>query len=255
MKMRAERLRQIIESNLLLEAVDEQHAREVMMKFGRGMSQLGVPPESVDSLPLLGVGTHGSAFETPDGRVIKVTNDSKEAEAASALLGQFVPSIVNYYDVWEFGGTGLYGILQEKLVPLEAGEAKAFNDALVATGLPVWIRRAPGDWAKVKQLTRQHILSKVRKQFPDDHNSPEAQRFAHEINAQWNMLVQRYRVRNMFNTLDSLGIDFHDYHAGNLMKRPETGELVLIDLGISVIRVGAGGKMRSMNERRWRRVG
>jgi hypothetical protein len=255
MKMRADRLRLIIEGNLLLMegAVGGDYAREIMLRFPRGMEAIGIPSHSVESLPVVGTGTHGTAFETPDGRIIKVTNDSKEAQAAATLLGQFIPSIVNYYDVWEFGDTGLFGLLQEKLVPLEKPEAQAFNDALVATGLPVWIRRAPGDWDKVKELTKRHILNKVRKKFPDEHNSPAAQRFAHEANAQWNMLVTRYRVKDMFETLSGLDIDFHDYHAGNLMKRPGTGELVLIDLGISVIRTGAGGTMRSMTERRMRR--
>lgn len=251
MKMRADRLRHILEGNLLIleAAVGEEHAREIITRFSRGMSELGVPPENVGALPVLGIGTHGTAFEMPDGRVLKVTNDSKEAEAASMLLGQNVRNIVTFYDVWEFGETGLFGILQERVIPLEKGEAKAFNDALVATGLPVWIRRSPDDWDKVKEMTKDHIIRSIKKKFPDNHNSPEAQRFAHEVNAQWNMLIHKYGVRSMFETMNSVGIDFHDYHAGNLMKRPD-GTLVLIDLGISAIRGGAAAKMRSMMEAR-----
>lgn len=249
MKMRAGRFRQILREIVLSEgAVSEDYAREIMKRFSRGMSSMGITPTDVDSLVALGSGMHGTAFETPDGNVIKVTNDASEAQAAAALVGQSISSIVHYYDVWEFGDTGLYGLAQEKLVPLEKSEGQAFNDALISTGLPIWIRRAPNDWDKIKELTRDHIFRKIKKKYPENFNSPAAQQFTHEINAQWNELIHRFHVRDMFRTLTNLGIDFHDYHAGNLMKRPGTGELVLIDLGISVVHAGGAGKMKNMTE-------
>jgi len=245
MKIRMRHLRRLLMTEA---AVGADDAREVIKRFNKGMSALGVSPEGVDSMQVLGIGTHGTALEMPDGRVLKVTNDTKEAESAAMLMGQNFKNIVNFYDVWEFGDTGLFGILQEKVVPLEGGEAKAFNDALISTGLPLWIRKSPDNWDQVKVMTKQHIVRSVKKKFPDNHNSPEAQQFAHEINDKWSALINTYGIKNMFDTLNEIGIDFHDYHAGNLMKR-EDGTLVLIDLGISAIR-GGGAQMRSMSESR-----
>ena len=226
--------------------VDAEGAKELMKRFPKGLKRLGVDVSLVDSLPVLGTGTRGTAFDVGGGKVLKVTNDAQEAEAASMLVGKDVKNVVNFYAVMRFKDSPYFAVLQEKLKPLPAAQAKAFNDALVATGLPIWIKRANGSWDEAKKMTKQHILSTVKKKFPENLNSPQAQEYARSINAKWNDLVNRYGLQDIFNTLTELGIDFHDYHAGNMMMRDD-GTMVLIDLGMSKIRKG-GGNIEMMSQ-------
>jgi len=226
-------------------AVDAETAKELIKKYATGLKDIGINVDNVESFPVLGIGTHGTAFEVGPNRVLKITNDPQEAAVANALLNSELPNIVKFYDIWSFGKTGLFGILQEKLEPLPSAEAKTFNDALIATGLPVWIKNADGDWKKAHSLTKQYIKRSVAKKFADPA-STEAEEFEAELERQLYILSWKYGIEDMFDTLTSLGIDFHDYHAGNMMRRKD-GTLVLIDLGISKIK-DAGGPVRNLDE-------
>lgn len=225
--------------------VSDADAKQLLKRFPKGLTRLGLSPDKVDSLQVLGTGTRGTAFELGD-KVLKVTNDAQEAQAAAMLVGKDIKNVCRYFAVVKFGDTDNYGIVQEKLKPLPANSAKEFNDALVATGLPIWIKRANGSWDEAKRLTKEYILSQVKKKFSDNMNSPKAQEYARGINAKWNDLVHKFGLRDVFQTLTELGIDFHDYHAGNLMVRDD-GTLVLIDLGMSKIR-GGGGKIDTLTQ-------
>lgn len=249
MKISIRKFRSLIREVLLTEApVSADAAKELLRKFPKGLKKVGINVDDIDSFQQLGeTGTHGTAFKLPDGRVLKVTDDAKEAEAAASLIGKNLSNIVKFYAVWQFNDDNLYGVLQELLEPLSAEEGKELNSALVSTALPLWIKRANGSWDTVKQLTKQHILDSVKKKFKGNHNSPEAQAYAKSVNEAWNLLVTKYKIRDMFNTLTELGIDFHDYHAGNLMKRSD-GTLVLIDLGMSKIK--SPGKPQKFTESR-----
>ncbi len=234
MKLSAGTLRFLVREALLLEGdeIGPDAAKEALKKFPKGMHKLGI--QNVDALKPLGTGTKGTAFDAGN-KVLKVTPDAKEAQAAAVLVGKNVKNVVNFFGVYKLGDTGMFCIMQEKLQPISPEESNAFNKALVATGLPLWIKRANGSWDKVRELTKQHILASVKKKFPDNLNSPEAQQFVKQTNEHWSSLVKKYGLKELFETLTKLGIDFHDYHAGNMMKR-EDGTLVLIDLGMSNIR-------------------
>jgi len=226
-------------------AVDAESARDLIKKFAKGLKSVGVNVDNAESFPVMGIGTHGTAFGVGPDRVLKVTNDAQEAAVANALLNVDLPNVVKFYDIWAFGDTGLFGILQEKLEPLPADDAKEFNDAMIATGLPVWVRQGKGSWDTVKKLIKGYVIKQLKKKF-DNLKSPEARAYAADVNKKWSMLVNKYGVADMYKTLSGLGIDFHDYHAGNMMKRPD-GTLVLIDLGISKLK-GGSGQMRSIDE-------
>lgn len=215
--------------------VSPDNARELLKMFPTTLKKLGIDAEAVDSLEVLGTGQRGTAFDLGTDKVVKVTNDEKEAMAASMLVGKDLKNVVRFFAVWRFKDTSLYGILQEKLEPLPETEGKAFDDALIATHLPVWIYRSNYDFEKAKLLVKEFVVSQLKKNFPGNFNSPQAQEFARNVNDKWNMLIKRFGLRDMFNTLRELGIDFHDFHAGNMMRRPD-GTLVLIDLGMSKIR-------------------
>lgn len=242
------KFRKLVSEALVAEssAVDVEGAKEVLKRFPKGMKKVGVDVAKVDTMQPLGTGTRGTAFDVGSDRVVKVTNDAKEAQAASALVGKDIPGIVRFYAVWKFGDSSLYGVLQEKLEPISDEEGKEFNAALVATGLPVWIKRSGGDWNNAKALTKQYVLDNIKKKFAGNMNSPEAQAFAKKANEGWNNLVTKWRLRDTFKTLTEIGIDFHDYHAGNMMRRKD-GTLVLIDLGMSNIRA-QGGEIETVTE-------
>ena len=247
MKITFGQLRRLVREGLTLEAgepkpITADQTKELLKKFPKGVAKLGI--KDVDGLQQLGsTGTHGTAFDLGD-KVLKVTDDEREAKAASALVGKDVKGVVNFYGVWSLGNTGAYAILQEKLLPINASEAKSFNDALVTTAFPLWAKRAGGSWDKVKALTKDYVKDTVKKKFKS-FDSPEAKEFIAKANEQWNLLVKKYGVKELFETLTELGIEFSDYHAGNMMKR-EDGMLVLIDLGQS--KVGKAGTIQTITQ-------
>lgn len=250
--MTLKRLRTLLAEALLTEdgptrkpPVGKGMALQIVSKFPKGMAKMGIDVGSLSGLQSW-TGTNGTAFDLGNGKVLKVTRDQKEAATSAVLVGKELANVVRIYAVWRFKDTDFYGILQEKLEPLPDAEGKAFNDALIATRLPVWIHKSGYDFEKAKEMTKQHILSQVKEKFKDNVNSPEAQKFAHAINDKWNMLVKKFSMRDMFNTLKQLGIDFADFHAGNLMRRAD-GTLALIDLGQSKI-TGGGGNIDTITQ-------
>ncbi len=250
--MTVKRLRALLTEVVLGEAgpsrappIGKEMAAKIVSKFPKGMAKFGIDAKAISAMESW-TGTNGTAFDLGNGKVFKITRDQKEAATSAVLIGKELTNIVRIYAVWRFKDTNFYGILQEKLEPLPDADGKAFNDALVATRLPVWIHKSGYDFEKAKEMTKQFIISQVKERFKDNANSPEAQKFAHSINDKWNMLVKRFNMREMFNTLKQLGIDFADFHAGNLMRRPD-GTLVLIDLGQSKV-TGGGGDIDTITQ-------
>jgi hypothetical protein len=241
------KLRSLIAESLFLTEgpVGVDGAKQVMAKFPKGMAKLGIKPEMIKGLKPLGTGTRGTAFQLPDGNVLKITNDQSEAEAASMIVGTEAKNLVKIHNVWQFGDTGFFGVLQEKLESLPDDEAKKFNNALIATGLPIWIAKSGGEWSNAKELTKEHVKGQIKKKFGGNFTSDEAKAYVQDVNQKWNMLVSEYGLRDLFNTLTKLGINFHDYHAGNIMRRSD-GTLVLIDLGMSKIK--GSPKVGMMNQ-------
>lgn len=225
--------------------VGKSMAVRLVRSFPKGMAKLGVDVDALEGLQAW-TGTRGTAFDLGNGKILKITNDEKEAMTSSILVGKELPNIVKFYAVWRFKDTNFYGIMQEKLEPLPDADGKEFNDALIATRLPVWIHESGYDFEKAKELTKKYIISQVKKKFSSNPNSPEAQQYAHAINSKWNVLVKKFNMRDIFNTLKQLGIDFHDFHAGNLMRRQD-GTLVLIDLGMSKVK-GATGNIETITQ-------
>ncbi len=94
---------------------------------------IGIDPES---LGWMGKGDFGEAYETPDGRVIKVTGSPTEIAIAKNQLGKkgFFAEI---YDVREIGGSTI--IFQEKLEQNSSIEQNYYEveDLLSESGLPI----------------------------------------------------------------------------------------------------------------------
>ena len=158
----------------------------------------------------LGDGSHGTAYDIGAGRVVKVTDDKSEAIASFNVMNRpEQPNIVKVYDVFAFPApwAGKYGIVQELLEPLDEFEAHDFknvSDAYMARSEDL---RAihDGDWRKV--AGRDDDPARVERS------------------------LREFEVPEIISQLQSVGVKFHDFHAGNLMKRGD--RYVIADLGQS----------------------
>lgn len=229
-----------------VQGVDEATARKIMAKFPKGMAKIGVSPDQIDSLPYLGSGTRGSVFAIGD-KALKITNDTAEAQASSALIGNSNPNLTKYEKIFEFGDSGIYGILQEKLNKLPKEDADAFNKALVITGLPVWIAKSGYDFDKAKELSKIYVKKKTKEKLASGELKKEdLPKYTEDLNKAWNLMSGKYNMRGLVKTLGEYGIQFHDYQAPNVMLRDD-GTLVLVDIGLSKM-PGGGGEIDSIQE-------
>jgi hypothetical protein len=214
--------------HLITETIDVDAAWDVLERWESSLRQnKGIVVARIKSMKK---GTNGVAFEWQD-KVVKVTDDRAEAYACNALIGSGVEALVKIFDVWQFGETGqvgekgVYAVVQERLTDLSEEESKRFNNALVLTRWPIFLNKNGYDWDATEAATDAYAASKAK-------SEEEAAKFR----TAWQTLLE-FGVKEMHDGLISVGIKFHDYHAGNLMKRD--GKIVLIDPGLSRL---AGGE-------------
>lgn len=213
-------LKQFIFEAVGARQVDNSEALQIAQKFSKALAKKGV---NVASLKPIAAGSRGVAFDAGGGKVLKITGDDREASASSRLLESTSDSLAKIYDVWQFSGTDAYGILQEKLSDLSAGEVKEFNDALILTRFPVFLAKNGYDWDVAKGAMKEYARGLVK----SGKVSPQ------QFNEAWGTLT-KFGMHKIHDALRELGISFHDYHGGNLMKRGD-GSIVLIDPGMSKV--------------------
>ena len=168
-------------------------------------------------------GSFGVAFEvTAQGRrcAFKVTTDWTEAHTSFGIIGKRLSRVVSIYAVFRFKDTVVYGILQELLQPLSDDEAERFDDLtnMLRVGR-VGVAMLAGNVAAVKA----GVLKALRR---DDAREDFIE------------LFDRFDFGGILEELHKNGIDFLDFHSGNLMKRGST--YVVIDLGMSQNSAAAG---------------
>lgn len=186
----------------------------------------------------LGSGEWGTAFDIGGGKVLKVTQDKKEAIASFKIVGKELKYVVNIYDVFMFRGTETYGIVQQKLSPLSDQESKEFNAAMIITGLPRWLDSEGNDWEAAKAKTIRIVKGEAtgtrkRRVYPD----LAAADYMRKANEFWDLISTKYNLKAMNDELLANGIKFSDYQASNMMKRGS--DYVVIDLGQSNVEGGA----------------
>lgn len=226
-----------------LPKADETVGRKMIADFRELMMtkrHLNIPQNPA----LLGVGTKGTAFDIGAGKTLKVTSDDEEAVAANKIkqLGE-LKHVYRVFDVFQFRDTGYYGIVQELLKPMAGlpktglqfgdavtGPAADFNEAL--TKLDFWqcVDRA-ASWQDVRKNVIDRTQARAAKMAPG-----AAQTYLKQANEAW-QFIREMGVDEMFKELQSAGIEFRDYHAGNIMQRPN-GDWVIIDLGYSRVEGG-----------------
>lgn len=236
--------------------ITDVQARPFIKKNAEKLAKKGI---NVNSLRPIGTGTRGIAYDVGGDRVMKVTNDAQEAIAANKLKGLNLKRVVKIFDVFRFPDSDprlkeIYGVVQEKLEPLDgsdnvgggkvlavSGEAAELNDILMELQLPQTIAKSY-DWDVVAKTIRDHVSTEVRRKYPqfatDDIDRKYAEKYAEKMNGLWNTVTKKFHIDDMVRELSAKGIRFHDYHAGNIMKRTN-GDYVVIDIGYSKV---AGGK-------------
>lgn len=198
----------------------------------------------------LGTGSRGSTFELSGDKVIKITGDREEAVAANKLKDHKLKHVYTVFDVFRFKGFKVYGIIQEKLTPLEGadpnnpyrsetGEAGVFDWSVEVLTLYSAIQAAGYDFEELKVVIQENLYEKSK-------HTKDPKQLKKDFNTAWKCLTSIFSLKGMMTDLSSLGIKFHDYHAGNIMKRKD-GSFVVIDIGYSRV---AGGKEPEVLEKK-----
>jgi hypothetical protein len=79
---------------------------------GRGSAIANV--FDIEELSYLGSGTHGSAFDCGNGKVLKITNDKSEFNNCSNIVGMIIPNVMNVYKVAVVKDQSVYFIQYKK---------------------------------------------------------------------------------------------------------------------------------------------
>lgn len=234
--------------------VTTEMAQQILKKNIPQLAKRGI---NVRGAHPLGKGTRGVAFDV-GGKVLKITNDEQEAVASYKLMDVNLKHVARFSDVFRFREDeelvgAVYGILQEKLAPFPgmgkdpsgldaSGEAAELNRAILAFNLQETIYRSGYNWDKTKEACQEGVFKKIAEKYPtwktDEIDNKYAIAYAKKMNVQWDIITKKVHIDEMVQELNSKGIKFHDYHAGNIMVR-QGGVYVLIDIGYSKV---AGGK-------------
>ena len=161
----------------------------------------------------LGEGMCGKAYALSNGKVLKVTDDRKEANACEIIRGKTLKNVYKIFDVFEFESDSLqwdvewYGIVQERLQKIENSDMSI---------------------AVIEQFKNARTIYPIDKRIEVIRDRLEI----NSINLNKENIKLIYDLSNGQEELKHFGIDFKDYHSGNIMKR-KNGDYVIIDLGLS----------------------
>lgn len=229
--------------------IDETLSRWIITNFKDLMAKkrhLTIPPNP----RALGTGTRGTAFDIGGNKVLKITSDKTEAEAAEKMKGANMKHVVRIFDVFQFKRTGAFGIVQERLEKIPgtpkdtkgepSGDAAELNDALLGLKVQQLLQATGYNWDQTKLLIARYVKTLLDK-IKDPEEKAE---FRAECVGYYNVLTKKYGIQDMVKELKANGVNFHDYHAGNIMVRPNGG-YVVNDLGYSAVH---GGKQPDVLE-------
>lgn len=222
-----------------------QDADKILQAYKEKLMKRGV---NVSAVKQAGIGTMGVAYDMGD-KILKVTKDVQEAKASSIVAGKNIPNIIQVYDIWKFPDVSWYGLILEKLTPLTPEESNLLTRSVLDTGFTLLLHQHNNDWnAAMKALAQRSMKSYVSKAFqanPDARPENGGQgmsdpRIKNYVAAETTKLIQsfdrltkEYKMRQLFTSLASLGIQYYDFHGGNYGRRAD-GTLVLFDLGRSI---------------------
>jgi len=221
-----------------LDPANAKDAQQLLTKYSKLLA--GKKKINILSAKVLGTGTQGTAFDIGGDKVLKLTKDKKEAIASNKLLGSAMESVAKIFDVFKLKEEEVYGIVQEKLDPLSASEKKEYNEMLVFTAIPLWLKHA-NTWDEAVDETFKFV---VKKRGDGDVKSDTSKEAISKADKIIDSLEQKFNMKKMWEELKAKGISFYDFQGDNLMKRG--GEYVLIDIGLSNV---TGGQEPGVLER------
>jgi hypothetical protein len=194
----------------------------------------------------------GIAFDMGNGKVLKVTSDEREAKTSFKLKGKQNQFIAPFDDVFKFKESEIYGIIQPKMEPLSDQEKREFDDLIAMvegaenhgsqalTGPPGHREGGTGDDKTAFDIlstgTWEELVKKMGDSFADEALADGAgpaniRKVVMQKLQRFTLAAKKYKLPEMMAELRSAGIEFGDYHGGNLMKLD--GRYVVNDLGLS----------------------
>jgi hypothetical protein len=162
----------------------------------------------------LGHGELGTAFKLPDNTVLKVTSDPTEAKACRHILGKNFKNVYHINGVYELSDSQIYVIWQEFLDRQTVDDAK--EDPRIRSIFYTFKERGT-----------------LEKDFPDEKITKYLQYSKLEDSQRSILFKLLHDVRDGLKQLKSVGVNFGDYHFGNILFRKSDDSFVLIDLGVS----------------------
>lgn len=241
----------ILESVTILGEGDVGQSDELIKKYAPLLQKRGFVPKSI-----IGQGSRAVVYDMGD-KVFKVTDDQNDAHAALKAKEANLKYVVKIFDVFRFpsvndvrfSDTNFYGIVAEKLTPIPgsekapestSGEASVLEEAIDESFLFAATRsNFNRSWAET--LKTMMGLLKIRLK---DVGTLAGQDMQENFNASVETL-RKYSIDKMIDELGNAGIQFSDWHTGNIMKKGSTH--VLVDLGHSKVH---GGREPDMLEKK-----
>lgn len=172
---------------------------------------------------VLGQGSRGTVFALADGKAIKITDDTRESEAALKIktTGSEFKHFAKIYDVFKFPLPALrsFGIVQEKLLQLDRDFERQLRAALTSfRDVLAFPRGQKFSWEFSKEQFTNKWIDVNGKDFVEKNLK----------------FMEDNNIDKIIDELKNLGIAFNDYHSGNFLRRKD-GTLVLIDIGYSKV--------------------
>lgn len=200
--------------------------KEVLETYGDRIQQQrnwDIPDDPV----VLGRGTRGTVYDLGNNVAMKLTSDTSEAEASEKVRKTPIDGVVEIFDVFALGSTGYFCIVQEKLQRMTHMMSTEIQKLLKEFDLGDYLQGNGYDPKAVERAVDEDV-----RELHDHGQMPKAKELYDTFSR-----IEELGLLKIAANLHKAGIQFHDYHEGNLMMRGH--ELVVVDLGKSKVVGGA----------------
>jgi hypothetical protein len=213
----------------------------------------------------------GMAFETSDGKVLKITTDQDELETSAKLLKKTLKHVVKIFKVFILTSLPEVGfILQEKLEPLTAKEEDIVGGLGISGTITIRLLKNILDHHKLDDIEeiKDYLADKLESEEIAEYRWQKVKPYFKKAERDWSKLNQYLKafiakiifnesgrsyilklidnnlemITKIFDSLNELfnkNIHFTDTHSRNLMK-DSTGIYKWIDIGAGSKAGGAG---------------
>ncbi len=184
--------------------------------------------ENIDIKSMLGFDTRGVAYRINNALILKITSDESEANSMAIIKEYPSDYIVKVYKVFQFkSDKDLYYIVEGRLQKLSDEEEITIDDLLEN-----FIKlEEKGPDIRIADLLYQGRFDVIDKILLNGYFYNKELRILENLSA-----ISKRFLEDMVQAarhLHKVGIKFHDYHIGNVMK--DASCYKLIDLGFSEV--------------------